>query len=356
MSIFDYAIGLMISRKTFFTMKASHFFLFFLIVSLFAACNVPEDRFYIKGEIEGIRQAEFYIYNEEGIKENVDTIHIQDGRFSYECKLDSPVIMTLLYPNFSRTYLVAEPGTELKMKGQASKLSAVDISGTKENELLTKFRLRNAAKPEKEVQMAAMQFVHDHPASLAALAVFKRYCGQREKHDSEIVLPLLDDLKKAQPQNKVVQMAEEQFRSQLLTGIGCKLPDFSAVTLAGDTITNKDFEGKKLLIVFWAPWCADSYGLMEAVARIENKNPDKLKVLLVSVDYNENPTKVRMRQSNVNSPGVCEKRAFSSPLVKTLGVRYVPGNLFVNEEGIIEKRDISSVSELQKKAIDWVKK
>ena len=337
-------------------MKASRFFLFFLILSLLAACSVPEDRFYIKGEIDGIRQAEFYVYNEEGIKEGVDTIHIMDGRFEYECKLDSSVIMTLLYPNYSRTYLVAEPGTELKMKGEASKLSAVDISGTKENELLTKFRLANAAKPEKEVQMAAMQFVHDHPASLAALAVFKRYCGQREKHDSEIVLPLLDDLKKAQPNNKVVQMAEEQFRSQLNTGIGCKLPDFSAVTLEGDTITNKDFEGKKMLVVFWAPWCVDSYGLMEAVTRMENKEPNKMKVLVVSVDYNKAPTNVRIKQSNVTSPAVCEQRAFSSPIAKTFGVRYVPGNLLVNEKGIIEKRDIPTVADLEKTVKNWLKK
>ena len=337
-------------------MKASRFFLLFLTISLLAACSVPENRFYIKGEIEGIRQAEFYVYNEEGIKENVDTIRIMDGRFAYECELDSPVIMTLLYPNYSRTYLVAEPGTELKMKGQASKLSAVDISGTKENELLTKFRLRNATKSEKEVQMAAMQFVHDYPASLAALAVFKRYCGQREKHDSEIVLPLLDDLKKAQPNNKVVQMAEEKFRSQLNTGIGCQLPEFSAITLEGDTITNKDFEGKKLLVVFYAPWCVDSYGLMEAVARMENKEPNKMKVLVVSVDYNKDPTKVRMKQSNVFSPGVCEQRAFSSPIVKTLGVRYVPGNLLVNEKGINEKRDIPTVADLEKTVNNWIKK
>lgn len=337
-------------------MKVSRFCLLFLILSLLAACSVPEDRFYIKGEIDGIRQAEFYIYNEEGIKEGVDTIRIMDGRFEYECQLDSPVVMTLLYPNYSRTYLVAEPGTNLKMKGKASKLSAVDISGTKENELLTKFRQANAAKPEKEVQMAAMQFVHDHSTSMAALAVFKRYCGQREKHNSEIVLPLLDDLKKAQPNNMVVRMAEEQFRSQLNTGIGCELPDFSAVTLEGDTITNKDFEGKKMLVVFWAPWCVDSYGLMEAVARMENKNPNKMKVLVVSVDYNKDPSKIRMKQSNVISPGVCEQRAFSSPLVKTLGCRYVPGNLLVNEKGIIEKRDIPTVADLEKTVNNWVNK
>ena len=335
-------------------MKVSQFFLFFLLLSLLAACSVPEDRVFIKGEIEGIRQAEFYVYNEEGIKEGVDTIHIYGGEFEYECKLDSPVILTLLYPNFSRTYLVAEPGTQLKMKGQASKLSAVDISGSKENELLTKFRQQNSGKSDKDLQMAAAQFVRDHSQSLAALAVFKRYCVQREKYDGETVLPLLDELQKSQPYNPVVKMAEEQFRSQLNTSVGSKLPDFEAVTLKGDTITNKDFAHKKLLIVFWSPWCTNSYAVTEAISRIENKNPGLLQVLVVSVDYNKAPTEVRMKQSNVLSPAVCEGRAFDSPIAKTFGVRYVPGNLFVDEEGIIVKRDIP-YAQFEKKAIDWIK-
>ena len=335
-------------------MKATHFFLFFLMLSLWTACSVPQDRVFIKGEIEGIRQAEFYVYNEEGIKEGVDTIRIYNGEFEYECKLDTPVILTLLYPNFSRTYLVAEPGTELKMKGQASKLSAVDISGTKENELLTKFRQQNAGKSDKDLQMAAAQFVRDHINSMAALAVFKRYCAQREKYDGETVLPLLDELQKVQPHNPVVKMAQEQFHSQLQSSVGSKLPDFEAVTLKGDTITNKDFAGKKLLVVFWSPWCANSYAVTEAIARIENKNPSLLQVLVVSVDFNQAPTGVRMKQSNVHSPAICQGKAFDSPIAKTFGVRYVPGNLFVDEEGIIVKRDVP-YSQFEKKAIDWIK-
>lgn len=335
-------------------MKAKHFFLIFIVLSLFASCGVPEDRVYIQGEISGIRQAEFYVYNEEGIIEGVDTIRIMDGHFKYERQLESPVMLTLLYPNYSRTYLIAEPGKKIKLKGEASKLSSVDISGTKENELLSKFRIQNAGKPVKEVQMAAAQFVRDHAKSLAALAVFKRYCGQTEKHDSEIVLPLLDVLKEAQPDNPSVEMAEEQLRSQLQTGIGCKLPEFEAVTTKGDTITNKDFLGKKLLVVFWAPWCNNSYNLIESIGRMENKDPNKLKILSVSVDFQILSTKVRLSQANIMSPCVCEQLAFNSPLAKKLGVRYVPGNLFVNAEGIIEKRDVPS-TDLEKKVADWIK-
>ena len=62
-----------------------------------------------------------------------------------------------------------------------------------------------------------------------------------------------------------------------------------------------------------------------------------------------------LKQQVLRSPSVCEERGFSSPLARTLGVRYVSGNLLVDEKGIIIKRDVP-MDALDRTLADWLDK
>lgn len=214
---------------------------FILLSFLLAGCGVSDDRWRIEGRLDGIRQAEFYVYGEEDAFDGVDTIRIEDGKFSYERSLSQPAVLTLLYPNFSSTSIIAEPGKVIKMRGDAAKLSEADISGSKENELLTDFRFACVGKPENDSRLAAAQFVRDHPASLAALAVFRKYFATARTPDPAVVLPLLDVMKKAQPSNIALLNMEARLRPVLETGKGRSCPDFSAVSLTGEKLSRSDF-------------------------------------------------------------------------------------------------------------------
>lgn len=129
---------------------------------LLAACSQSKDKFIFEGKIAGIQQAEFYVYSDDGALSGVDTIRIDDGKFSYECQLTSPAVLTLLYPNFSQAYIVAEPGKTIEMKGDAAKLGEADISGSEENELLTDFRQKQNTLPENNQRLAASEFIRTH--------------------------------------------------------------------------------------------------------------------------------------------------------------------------------------------------
>lgn len=324
-------------------------------LGVLAACQNDDNRFHLDGEISGLTQTEFYIYNDEGLLPGIDTVRVLDGRFKYERELPGPMVLTLLYPNYSRTHFVAEPGRKLKLRGESSKLKSVDISGSEENELLSKFRIENAGKPAKELSMAAAQFIRDYPARLSAWAVFKSYFGQMKNRDAVLMQPLLDTLRAAQPDNRAIEEMDGMLRSQLGTAVGSRLPDFEAVTLKGDTIRRSDFEGKPLLVVFWAPWSSESFNLVKRIAYYESHYINRLQILTVSIDYEKRTTEVRLKQQVLRSPSVCEERGFSSPLARTLGVRYVSGNLLVDEKGIIIKRDVP-MDALDRTLADWLDK
>lgn len=311
-----------------------------VLALLTAACSQPKDRTRIEGKIAGIKQAEFYVYSDDQNGPFIDTVRIEDGSFSYERRLGGPTLLTLLYPNFSQTYVVGEPGKVIRMKGDAAKLGEADISGSEENELLTDFRLKNAGRSAGDTRMAAADFIRSHPKTLAAFAVFQRYFGQAEHPDAATALPLLELLVREQPRNAAVAAAAKRLRPWLRNERGQALPDFSAETLTGRTLTRADFAGGPVLVAFWASWSNASSALTGRLKRIRRAHGNRLRILSVSLDTDLRACRRRAERDSTEAVTVCDGKAFGSPLAETFGVRYIPGNLLIDAGGKIVARDI----------------
>lgn len=310
---------------------------------LVLSCGVADDRVRIEGSFSHIKQAEFYLYSEDGTTEGLDTLRIEDGKFSYERPLQKKTILTLLFPNFSELHLIAEPGAVIKVEGDAGQLAETDISGTEENEALTKFRLQNLKKSDTEVRMAANQFIRDHAATHAAIALFRQYFAKAENPDPAVTLSLLDALKKAQPADLMLKSMDTRLRPVLQNTSGKPLPDFTAPTLRSGTVSKADFSGRPLLIVFFAAWNNEGRAMMDEVRKLRRAYGKRLGLMLVSLDVEESRCKKYVESDSLLSvPVVFEGKAFSSPLAQKLGVRYVPGNLLVNPAGHILARDLSA--------------
>lgn len=313
-----------------------------LLATLFlpTGCSRPKDRFVFEGNIANIQQGEFYVYCDDGTFDGVDTIRIDGGSFSYERTLTTPTVLTLLYPNFSQTYIVAEPGEVVTMEGDASKLGEADISGTEENKLLTEFRQKNASASENEARRAAADFIHTHTPMLAAVALFKRYFAYDKTPDPSTTLTLLDDLLKAQPQNPTLAMLDNHLRPVLTTAAGQKLPQFAFATLKGDSVRSTEFAGKPLVVAFWATWNNECTDLYAALRRIGRDYKGRVGMLNVSLDDDKRLCRNRIqRDSLVNV--VYDGKGLDSPSARRLGMRYVPGNLLVDAEGKIVARDLA---------------
>lgn len=335
----------------------SHYLSLFVIAvlsALFAACSQPKDKFRLEGKIAGIQQAEFYVYSDDGILSGVDTIRIEDGKFSYECQLNTPAVLTLLYPNFSQTYIVAEPGKKVEMNGDAAKLGEADISGTEENELLTAFRQKQASQPENNQRLAASEFIRAHKNTLAAVAVFKKYYAYAKNPDVSTVRSLLSDLLKAQPRNAALSQMSERLQALLHGAVGEALPNFSLTTLGGQSLDKAEFAGRPLVVFFTAGWAGDGRMVAESIRRIHRAYGNRVGTFVVSVDLSKNDCRRQMEHDSINVPVVCDGEAFNGPAARTLGLRYVPGNLLVSSEGRVLERDLS-VSDMEQKLNEIVK-
>jgi len=326
---------------------------FILCLSLYGvlvamtACGPGEDRVRFKGILENITNAEFYAYSEDGAFDGVDTIRIEDGAFVYERKLQQPALLTLLYPNFTQTYVVLEPGKTIKMKGDASKIGEAEISGTEQNELLTDFRLSNLNKPEANGRMAAAQFVRSHAATLAAVAVFRKYFAQPQTTDVTTALQLLDVLKKAQPKERAVAYLDNFYRPIFSNGVGQSLPAFTAEDLNGRIVSSADYSGKRLAIVCVGTWQYESLTFLRQLRDKLKRAHNKWECVVVSLDVDCNVLRDRLKSDSITYPVICDRQAFESPLVTKLGLHYVPSCMLVDARGKIIQRDATNVDDIK---------
>ncbi len=310
------------------------------ILLLLTACGMPKNKARIEGTFGGIRQSDILVYEEDDAFAGIDTIKVRDGKFSYERSLDKKVVLTLLFPNFSEMYLVAEPGKAIEIKGNAGKLLETVIEGTEDNELLTEFRRTNLQTSDAALPMAAADFIHSHPNTLAAVVLFRQYFVKTESPDAKTTLTLLDALRKAQPDNATLGRIDERLRPLLDTNVGSILPDFTVTLLDGDSISRSDLLGKPLLVCFTAAWHPDFHRAVGQLRRLRNDYGDRLNILNVSLDENKKSLLRKIEDDSIESITVCDEKGFHTLLAQRCGVRYVPGNILTDEKGEILRRDI----------------
>lgn len=321
--------------------------LLILTALIMTACGPGKDRARFEGKLENIANAEFYVYSEDGAFEGVDTIRIEDGRFTYERKLTEPTLLTLLYPNYTQTYVIAEPGKTVKMEGDAAKLGEAKISGTAQNEMLSDFREANIGGLASNHKLAAAQFIRTHPQTLAAVAVYRRYFASQKQPDVQLALQLLDVLRQAQPNGRSVMYLDNFYRPIFENGVGQTLPDFETETIDGRKVSRADYQGKQLVIVCLGTWQSESRKFMQDITQKIKQSKSKWECFVVSMDVDRQVLRDRIKADTLMYPVICDRKAFESPLVQKLGLHYVPSCMLVGANGKIIQRDITKVDEAQ---------
>lgn len=321
-----------------------------------AACGPDGQHGRVKGSLEGINQADVIAYvddatfaaegkaqtgDDDAAAGIVDSILVKRGGFTYDRAISEPTILTLLYPNFSTTSIVIEPGKTVKLKGDANRLGEIEVDGNEDNILLSEFRKRTAGQSDAEVQRQAATFIRTHATTLAAVALFRDVFASAQNIEANPAESLLAELKKAQPKSSLVKSWTEQLEPLLATAPGKPLPAFTANDIDGKSVSSSAYEGKNLLIVFCAQWDVSFYNLKRnARELISNLDDGQLSLLFVSFDTKKDALASATNMDPLPGKVIFDGKGLDSPLFKRLGVRYISGSLLVGKDGKIKARDI----------------
>ena len=325
------------------SIRPAFLFLLPLLLTLLS-CGPDEHHGRIDGELEGINQARILAIPAimtAADAGGADTIEIKRGRFSYDRPISEPIVLTLLYPNFSQTTLVLEPGKTVRLKGDANRLKEISLDGNDDNLLLTEFRQRMLKLPLREQEREAATFVRTHPATLAALTVFLDYFAHQEIFAPSPARSLLETMQKQQPDNEALRQLAAFMMPILANAPGERIRPFTATDIDGRTFSEADLKGKPTLFIFCAQWQGQFFQISTKSNDIRQDFPaSRLNIVYIVLD--ERLGSLRKRLKSISLPGrvVCDEMGMSSPLVQALGVRYIAGNILTDAQGKILARDI----------------
>ena len=211
------------------------------------------------------------------------------------------------------------------MAGDATYLREVTVTGTKDNDRLTDFRLRVADKTPPEAEKEAADFIKENPASPGCLYLLNRYFLLKTNPDYKKVSGLLDVMLKENPGNPQFTQLKKQVQGLKSLKVGSVLPDFTAVTTTGSRITKADLWGSRLQLVS------------------------------ICLDANTNEHKQTAKRDSISWAIICDGKMWQTPIISQLGINAVPDNIVTDKNGKIIARGLPAV-ELQKEIEKKLKK
>jgi len=290
----------------------------------------------MEGDFKGFNQGEFYVYSLDGGIRKLDTIAVKNGHFAYQISLDTTATFVLVFPNFSEIPVMGGSGVTVSINGDASHLKNIVVKGSKENDLLTGFRLKTSEQTPPEVVKSAAQFIQENPTAQACLYLLEKYFIQPQQQDYGKAFELLGIMQKANPNDRKVNQLKKQLEGVKNLKDNAALPKFTGIDIKGKPVSSSDLYAKVNVITTWATWNYESMNIQRQLKLKEKENgSSKLKIVSICLDANAKDCRKMMDRDSITWSNICDGRMWETPALAKLGLTRVPDNIIVDSRGKI---------------------
>ncbi|MBM7540339.1 redoxin domain-containing protein [Amphibacillus cookii] len=133
-----------------------------------------------------------------------------------------------------------------------------------------------------------------------------------------------------------IQQLEEEEGGSVGINIGDQAPPFELETLTGETITLADYQGKAVMLNFWATWCPPCRAEMPDMEKFyQSHEVEILAVNLTPTESSENDVESFVQDYGLNFNIPLDKEGEVSSLY---AIRPVPTTFMIDSNGIIQQR------------------
>jgi len=122
--------------------------------------------------------------------------------------------------------------------------------------------------------------------------------------------------------------------------VGQPAPDFQLPDLDGTLVSLSAFQGKPVMLNFWATWCAPCVQEMPYIQEIFGKWSAKGLVVL-AINTGEAPSRIEefMQELNLSFPVLID---IDQNAAENYNIRGIPTTFFIDKEGIIRVTKVGS--------------
>jgi peroxiredoxin len=355
-------------------------FLYALFISfLFWACSgQPENKleagfFKISGQVQGIADSTWMKLDHHNVI--IDSCLVIDGKFVLTGgPLEHAQQMVVFTKDFHHyKFLWVEP-TEISFKAEAGNFFDAEIKGSKLQDVdsqhfhtirKTMQQLGKAAYEDPEVseeervilegkmdslyqleQKLMLEFIENEPA----LVISGLYLEWQKAHLGKAKVEKLfnafsDEVKKSSYGKSI----EEYLSLNKDVQVGDQYADFSQEDTEGNMVSLSDFEGKVVLLEFWASWCGpcrkENPSVVKAYQQFKDKGFD---ILGVSLDGDKAKWMKAIQDDGLTWTHVSDLNGFKNKVAIIYGITGIPDNFLIDRNGKIVARGLRGDDLLKK--------
>ena len=125
-----------------------------------------------------------------------------------------------------------------------------------------------------------------------------------------------------------------QYATELLKP-GTAAPDFTLTDINGHSVSLRDFQGRKVVLVFWASWCPDCRAEVPALKELQAKSdPRKVAFVAVSFDRTKDAWEKYVKENEMTGVQLFENAPRKESFVNdAYHVKWIPYLYLIDEKG-----------------------
>lgn len=330
-----------------------------LIALCLFGCSKQTNEVSLSGEIKGLGTDTLYLYGMDELRDTIDIIYAENGKFSTKLTVDTITSAFLLIGNRTEYPIFLDKGNKIKIKGDMSNPEILEINGNIYNEEFTAFQseLNGLAAPsEKVLEEKAEEFINGHHSSFVSLYLLDKYFVRKDSPDFNKIKKLIGVMTGILQDKLYIERLNDYITQAEKTEIGKYAPFFSLPNAKGEKITrsSEDLKKKYLLINFWASW-SDSISNQSSNSELKElykkyKKSKHVALLGISLDLDKKQWKDAIERDTLSWEQVCDFGGFNSEVVKQYSIKQIPTNILLSPDGKILAKNLKG--EALKKKIE----
>jgi len=131
-----------------------------------------------------------------------------------------------------------------------------------------------------------------------------------------------------------------QSESTAITDVSIKAPNFTLTTPEGKKVNLADYQGKKVILNFWATWCPPCKAEMPALQDLYERLNGHIEILAINIDP-ENDVSKFVKKHKLTFPILLDQ---TGKVNESYSILSVPTTFLLDENGTIIKKQIGAMT------------
>jgi len=335
------------------------------LLLLFSSCN-RNDSFSIHGNLRCVDGDATIAYllkmDKQGEMIVIDSTEVQSGEFQFKGRVEYPA---MYYVQVGRRHPIDifVENSNILIKGSVLLPDEIKITGSRsfdelrslQNEFkkiqnkqnATLIELENARKHNNEelekrlensyrhypdtLLLMTKKFVENNPTSVGAAYFVCTLTQTLEISKLKDIIKLFDSSIK---NSEYVQFLNEELMLTQKLSLDSPAPKFKLPTSTGDTVKLSDYEGRYLLIHFWASWSENCEEQNDDLKKLYNKyHEEGLEILSISLDKKKDEWLCGIERDSMQWQQASDLLYWESPVSKYYRVQSIPYDVLIGPNG-----------------------